>query len=391
MNLLAQPVVMTAAAACSGLGADLAAMRAAMRAGRHALRPLGGFGGLSERFAEVPGGWLADRKLLRGRRYGAASNLALAVARQAIAKAGWSPEQTAGAWVFAGSSRGNACELFGIRHGRRPHALYAASNSMHSEIAACVSIECGTRAPWQVLSNGCSSGLDALIWAAHAVSCGLAPRALVVSVDLPLANCLLEGFASAGLLGTNNVNDPYSVDSSGFFPAEGAAALAVEPRGAGTMLLGGWFASDAYDPVGVPPDGAGIARVLRMAWEHLDTAAPGWRAAICPHANGTRAHGLAEREAIRAVLGETGAAGVTAHLLKPFTGHTLGASGALDAAILHEFLSHGELPPNLAGLTGGGLELPSGVQPLGGRTVLKLSVGMGGHNALLAMQASPAA
>jgi 3-oxoacyl-(acyl-carrier-protein) synthase len=391
MNLIAQPVVMSAAAACSGLGADLAAMRAAMVAGRHALRPLREFGGLPERFAEVPGAWLADRKPLRGRKYGAASNLALAVARQVIAEAGWSREQTAGGWLFAGSSRGNASELLGLRHGRRPHPLYAASNSLHSEIAACVSIECGIRAPWQVFSNGCSSGLDALVWAAHAVSCGLAPRALVVSVDLPLAGALLDDFAATGLLGTNGVNDPYSESTSGFFPAEGAAAMTIEPRGAGTRLLGAWFASDAYDPVGVPPDGAGLARVLRLAWQHLDAAAPGWRAAICPHANGTRSHGLAECAAIRAVLAETGAAGVTGHLCKPFTGHALGASGALDAAILHEFLRHGELPPNLPGLTGGGLELPSRVQPPGGRTVLKLGVGMGGHNALVAMQASPAA
>jgi hypothetical protein len=36
-----------------------------------------------------------------------------------------------------------------------------ASNSIHSEIAAAVSIELGVRGPWQLLSNGCSSGLDA--------------------------------------------------------------------------------------------------------------------------------------------------------------------------------------------------------------------------------------
>jgi 3-oxoacyl-[acyl-carrier-protein] synthase II len=389
MNLLAKPVVMTAAAACSGLGADLAAMRAAILAGRHALRPLGEFGGLPARFAEVPGAWLEDRRPLRGRKYGAASNSALAIARQAITKAGWTAEQTAAAWVFAGSSRGNSCELLGFRHGRRPHALYAASNSMHSEIASCVSIECGIRAPWQLFSNGCSSGLDALIWAAHTVASGLAPRALAVSVDLPLVGALLEDFAATGLLTANGVNDPYSGQTSGFFPAEAAAAMTLEPSGRGTLLTGAWLTSDAYDPVGLPPDGEGIARVLHLAWDHLNSVTPGWRAAICPHASGTRAHGLAECVAIRSVLARQRAAEVTTHLLKPFTGHSLGASGALDAAILHEFLSRSELPPNLPGLDGGGIALPATPQPGDGKTVLKISVGMGGHNALLAMQAHP--
>jgi 3-oxoacyl-(acyl-carrier-protein) synthase len=86
-----------------------------------------------------------------------------------------------------------------------------------------------------------------------------------------------------------------------------------------------------------------------------------------------------------------GAADVPTHLFKPFTGHSLGASGALDAAILHEFLSHGELPPNLPGLSGDcpQIRLPDRVMPADSRTILKISVGMGGHNALVAMKPAP--
>ena len=381
-------MVLTAAAACSGLGVDLPTMRAAMLAGRHAMRPLREFGGLPARFEDVPGAWLEDRKPMRGRTYGAASNLSLFIAEQALAQTGWLPAQTEEAWIFAGSSRGNSCELMGVRHGRRPHRLYAASNSMHSEIASAVSIECGIRGPWQVFSNGCASGLDALIWAAHAVSCGLAPRALVVSVDLPLIGSMLEDFASTGLISSNGVNDPYSEHTSGFFPAEAASAMTVEPEGRGTVLSGAWITSDAYDPIGFPPDGEGIARALKKAWSYFDGKSPGWLAAVCPHASGTRAHGLAEREALRSVISSAGARDVPTYLFKPFTGHSLGASGVLDVALLHEFLSRGELPPNLPGLAGNcaEIQLPEHVLPADGRTVLKISVGMGGHNALIAMK-----
>ncbi|MCP5533917.1 MAG: hypothetical protein H7A48_12165 [Akkermansiaceae bacterium] len=391
MSLIGKPVVLTTAAARSGLGGDLDTIRDAMLAGRHAMRPLREYGGLPGRFDDTPGAWLDDRSPMRGRKYGAASNLALTVAREALAAAGWSAEETKDAWIFAGSSRGNTCELFGQRHGRRPHPLYAASNSMHSEIASAVSIECGIRGPWQMFSNGCSSGLDALIWAAHAVSSGLAPRALVVSVDLPVSGALLEDFASTGLLSANGVNDPYSEETSGFFPAEAAAAMTVEAGGAGTHLTGAWLGSDAYDPVGLPADGEGIANVLNQAWSHLDSTDPGWRAAICPHASGTHAHGLAEREAIVSVLRRRMAGPVSVHLMKPFTGHSLGASGALDAAILHSFLTKQELPPNLPGLRGAGDGIlhPHATLPSAGTTVLKISVGMGGHNAVLAMKPDP--
>lgn len=360
-------------------------MRTAIRAGRHAMQPLREFGGLPPEFDATPGAWIKDRGVLAGRKYGAASNVSLRLASAVIAGAGWSRADAAGAWIFAGSSRGNLCELFGNRELRKGHRLYAASNSMHSEIAAAASIECGIRGPWHMFSDGCASGLDAIIWAAHAVSTGMAPRALVLSVDLPLIGTLLADFASTGLLTSNGVNDPYSAGTSGFFPAEAAAALVIEAGGNGTALRGAWFTSDAYDPVGLPADGEGIARVLAMAWkDHCG----GDGVAVCPHASGTRAHGLAEHAALRTVISGAGGRAVPVHLLKPFTGHSLGASGALDVAILHEFLRHGELPPNLAGLSGGCPEvvLPEKALPADDRTILKISVGMGGHNALLAMK-----
>lgn len=388
MNMLSRPVVLTAAAARSALGDDLPSMRATMLAGRHGLRPLGEFEELHGVFASVKGGWLADRSPLLGRKYGAASNLAVRVAKQAVAAAGWTAEMTKDAWVFGGSSRGNFGELLDVRHGRRPLKIYAPSNSLNSEIAAAVSIECGIQAPWQLLSNGCASGLDAVIWAAHAVACGLAPRALVVSVELPLVPALLKDFQRTGLLSTNGVNDPYSPETTGFFPAEAAAALTIEPDGKGTSFTGAWMNSDAFDPIGLPPDGRGVLSLLRRCWDHFCADDADWHPAICPHASGTKAHGEAEHAAVRAVIQERGSRAAGVHLFKPFTGHSLGANGALDCALIHEFLSAGLLPPNLSGLHGACAEirLPSAAEPSGDRTVLKLSGGMGGRNSLLAMR-----
>ena len=388
MNMLSRPVVLTAAAARSALGDDLNAMRAAMLEGRSGLRPLSGLEELEGGFASVRGGWLHDRSPMRGRKYGAASNLAVRVAKDAIAAAGWTDTRTNDAWVFGGSSRGNFGEMLNARHGRRPLKIYAPSNSLNSEIAAAVSIECGIRAPWQLLSNGCASGLDAVIWAAHAVACGLAPHALVVSVELPLVTALLRDFERTGLISTNGINDPYSPETTGFFPAEAAVALTIEPDGRGTLLTGGWMNADAFDPVGLPPDGRGVRDLLRTCWEFFLKDDDAWVPAVCPHASGTKAHGQIECEAIRAVIRERCGSPVGVHLLKPFTGHSLGANGALDCAILHTFFEADQLPPNMPGLHGGCAEfrLPSTAERAGDRTVLKLSGGMGGRNSLLAMR-----
>jgi 3-oxoacyl-(acyl-carrier-protein) synthase len=71
--------------------------------------------------------------------------------------------------------------------------------------------------------------------------------------------------------------------------------------------------------------------------------------------------------------------------LKPFTGHTIGASGLLESVILARFARDRQLPPNLAGRRApAGFQLPDEVLENRG-SIYKLSHGMGGHNALLVL------
>jgi 3-oxoacyl-(acyl-carrier-protein) synthase len=75
----------------------------------------------------------------------------------------------------------------------------------------------------------------------------------------------------------------------------------------------------------------------------------------------------------------------TLHLLKPFTGHTIGASGLLESVILARFMQDGKLPPNLTGRSMPcGFHLPDELLAASG-PIYKLSHGMGGHNALLVL------
>jgi 3-oxoacyl-[acyl-carrier-protein] synthase II len=314
-------------------------------------------------------GRIADQSLMKGRRYGAASNLAVHVARQAVAKAGWNQTQTREAWLFAASSRGNAAELLGQNSVRRPVKRFSASNTIHSEIAAAVSIELGIRGPWQMLSSGCSSGLDALGMAWMALRAGLTQRALVLAVDLPLLPELIAAFQDTHLLSTNGVNDPLSPLTTGLHLGEAGVAVTLEMSDTGLAEMTRYAAnSDAYDSLMIPEDGAPLAELLGTF------SRP---ALICPHATGTLNHAKAEMQALRTAFAEV----PPLLLLKPLTGHTLGACGLLDIALMASALP--TLPGNTLGLTGVSAE-PVRLKP--GDEILKIASGMGGHNAAVTLR-----
>ncbi|MCB1277350.1 beta-ketoacyl synthase N-terminal-like domain-containing protein [Prosthecobacter sp.] len=389
-----ESVLVTAVETACALGLQMEECLSALRERRCGLTPLGG--ALGGEFALLSAGRLASREPVKGRRYGAASNAAVKLACSAVTRAGWTPQDVAGAWLYAASSRGNAGEMTGTNTWRRPLRKFSASNTMHSEIAAAVSIELGIRGPWQMISNGCSSGLDALGMAWMAVACGQAPRALVVAVDLPLVPELLRDFRDTGLLSGNGVNDPFACGeaispertTSGFMPGEAAVALTLEREGAGRpklCRLEHYGAnSDAYDALMIPEDGGGIEACVRAALHAGDRSKA---VLLCPHATGTLNHARVEPPALlRALDG----APVPLLPLKPTTGHALGASGLLDVALIAACMGNGWLPAALPGLTppSCGLSLNDELLKVSsGDRVIKLGSGMGGHNAAVSLAA----
>lgn len=303
---------------------------------------------------------------------------ALHVAREAIAQAGWGADELRDAALVVGTSRGNAAGWLGPWPGRRPFKLMAASNTIHSESASAITIEFGITGPNHVLASGCAAGLDAIGIAMMLVRSGVAPRALAVAVDLPLVPLLLDNYAASGLLASELDLNPYHPGSSGFIPAEGAAAMAIEFRdGSYPRLLHYGCNSDACDPVGIPADGGRAPDLLETAIRLY-----GPPDAVCPHATGTAVQAIADPALLRRAFPDQRP---TLHLLKPFTGHTIGASGLLESVILARFLCERKLPPNRQDrYMPSGFQLPDHALDAN-RPVYKLSHGMGGHNALLVL------
>lgn len=346
------------------------------------LRPLNELLGKQCDCGELLGSWIQDRSILNSRKWAPASALAIHCAKQAITDANLTGDALKNAAIIAGSSRGNA--WLSDWPGRRPFKLMAASNSMHGEIASAVSIELGITGPWQTIASGCAASLDALGMAWMMLQTGIVKHAIVLGVELPLVPEIVQGYMNTGVLSTNGINDPYHPETSGFFPGEAGCALVLttESTPQAPLLDGYWCNSDADSPIGMPNDGRGLRKCLESALASLPAETK--VSAICPHASGTHLHSIAEEQALNDALKPTSP--ISLHPLKPFTGHTVGASGALDTTILAHYLREQKLPPNLA------LTEPSSPFTLPKKastasdTILKIAVGMGGHNSVIALR-----
>lgn len=367
--------------ALSALGHDVDSHFHAISAGEIGTRPLAGLLGNDSPHAETPGAWITPRALLTNRKWSPATMAALHVAREAVSSAGWEKTELQDAALIVGTSRGNAAGWLGPWLGRRPFKLMAASNTIHSEPCTAVSIELGILGPNHVVASGCSAGLDALGLAKLLLDSGQVKRALVVAVDFPLVPMLLDNYASSGLLGNSCPLNPFSPTTSGFIPGEGAAAIALSLVENGKTAVT-HFAnnSDGADPVGIPLDGGRTHLLIEAAIQRL-----GEPAAICPHATGTKIQARAERK----FLGALPTKNITLHLLKPYFGHTVGASGLLESAILLRFMQESKLPPNFPGTLGtADMATPTNAIACTG-PVFKLAHGMGGHNALAVFEQMP--
>lgn len=368
----------TGLGALSALGTTAAAHRQAVLAGHVPFQRLAGLLGPDSPHAMRPAAWIGNRALLTHRKWSPATMAALHAAREAIAEAGWSADDLRDAALVLGTSRGNAAGWLGPWPGRRPFRLMAASNTIHSEPASAISIEFRITGPNHVLASGCSAGLDAIGIAMMMVRCGLAPRALAVAVDLPLVPMLLDSYASSGILADDPRTDPYRPGTAGFIPAEGAAAMAIEcSPGNHPRLLYYACNSDACDPVGIPKDGGRTPDLFHQLHD------PAWHpVAVCPHATGTAVQAAADPAALARAFPLVRP---TLHVLKPITGHAIGASGLLESVILAGFLRDSQLPPNRPGLYAPpGFVMPACPLAASG-PVAKLAHGMGGHNALLVL------
>jgi len=246
----------------------------------------------------------------------------------------------------------------------------------------------GLYGPSMAVATACSSGALAIATAADLIMAGEADVMLAGGAD-SLSRMTWGGFHSLLLVDSAGCR-PFDANRAGMSLGEGAAMVVIEAeeialrRGATILArLSGWGAScDAYHATAPHPQGAGAAAAMQSALRRANLE-PGAIDYVNAHGTGTRDNDVAEANALKTVFGERVP---PVSSTKRFFGHSLAASGAIEAAVCIEALRRSQMPPNIGFAT---VDPAIGIEPVKEITqaslthVMSNSFGFGGNNAVL--------
>ncbi|MGE6332076.1 beta-ketoacyl-[acyl-carrier-protein] synthase family protein [Stenotrophomonas sp. NPDC077659] len=250
----------------------------------------------------------------------------------------------------------------------------------------------GAQGPAWTLSTACSSSAKALMSAARLLRAGIVDAVIAGGAD-SLCRFTVAGFSALESVSARRCN-PFSQHRCGINIGEGAA-LFLLTRDTGPVRLAGWGESaDAHHMSAPDPKGLGAIDALQQALQRA-----GWAAQdvdyVNLHGTATGHNDAMESVAVAQVLGTT----VPASSTKPLTGHTLGASGAIEAAVCWILLAENpskQLPPHWwdgsadPALPALPLVAPGTRLAHAPQRVLSNSFAFGGSNAVLALQGAGA-
>ena len=199
----------------------------------------------------------------------------------------------------------------------------------------------GLRGPAMVVSVACASSARAFVDARQWMDAGICDAAVVGGVDT-LCRMTLRGFAALDLVSPDPCR-PGDADRNGISIGEAGGFALLERPGARApavlTLLGAGCSSDGHHMSSPHPGGAGAAAAMRAALSDAGLG-PDEIDYVNLHGTGTRANDAAEDLATEAVFGPS----VPCSSTKGWTGHTLGASGVLEAVVAAGCLAAGLLP-----------------------------------------------
>jgi 3-oxoacyl-[acyl-carrier-protein] synthase-1/3-oxoacyl-[acyl-carrier-protein] synthase II len=325
------------------------------------------------------------------------THLAVATAHQAVEDAGWTVEALSRlrVGVCVGTTVGGALnqETFyrRWRDGLHPstEGFYRLLNESPADVIAR---EMNLRGPRQTVVNACSSGTDAIGLGAAWIRSGLCDVVLAGGAD-ELCRVTYSGFIS--LMVTSEAPcRPFDAKRKGLNLGEGAAVLLLESdavcaaraRKPRARVYGYGAACDAYHLTAPHPEGRGLRQALASALEEWGGEAKDL-AFVNAHGTSTPDNDRVEGRVLADLLPN-----VPFHSTKGYTGHTLGAAGAVEAAFAVGFLERGVAAGSV------GFEEPDpaiGAVPfseplkLSGRFALSESLAFGGSNAVVVLGVDP--
>jgi 3-oxoacyl-(acyl-carrier-protein) synthase len=196
------------------------------------------------------------------------------------------------------------------------------------------------------INTACSSSANAIALGLRLIRSGRLKRVIVGGVD-SLAKYTVNGFNSLRIL-SEDLCQPFDENRKGLNLGEGAAYLVLENRQtAGSKdcygrIAGYGNSNDAYHASAISPEADGVIKAISFALKDGGISAEkvGY---INTHGTGTLNNDETEMFGMRKVFGMLPGFSST----KSYTGHTLGAAGAIEAVFSLFSLKYGEIYPNL--------------------------------------------
>lgn len=338
-----------------------------------------------------------DRKVLRF--MGDAAAYAYVAMSQAVADSGLEAQDISNprTGLIAGSGGASSANIVlsadKLRErGVRKIGPYMVPRTMGSTVSACLATPFAIKGINYSITSACATSAHCIGAAAEQIQLG--KQDIVFAGGGEEEDWLLTSlFDAMGALSTRyndapeKASRPYDVDRDGFVIAAGGGMVVVEElqhalaRGAKIYaeIVGYGATSDGYDMVA--PSGEGAARCMQIAKSTVDSPID----YINTHGTSTPVGDTCELGAIRDVFG---ADIPRFSSTKSLCGHSLGATGVIEAIscllmLQHDFISPSinidNLDPDAAGMP----VVRSRVDAAGIRTAMSNSFGFGGTNASL--------
>ncbi|WP_306364999.1 beta-ketoacyl synthase [Nocardia sp. CC227C] len=273
-----------------------------------------------------------------------------------------------------------------------------------SVISAEVAWTVAAEGPVTVVSNGCTSGIDAVGHACRLIAEGSADVMVAGATDTPITPIVVASFDAIKATTPDNdapahASRPFDASRRGFVLAEGATMFVLEEyesarkRGAHVYAEISGYASrcNAYHMTGLKADGREMAEAITAALgeAHIPAAAVDY---INAHGSGTKQNDRHETAAFKRSLGDH-AYRTPVSSIKSMVGHSLGAIGSIEIAASLLAIQHNVVPPT-ANLHTRDPEcdldyVPCEARPWPIRTVLTVGSGFGGFQSAMVLR-SPA-
>ena len=361
--MMARRVVVTGMGAVSPLGGDVEASFARLKVFENCVQvlpDLAEYKGLSTHLGcrtvfTRPTSW--TRKTTRT--MGDVAMYALAATEQAVAQAGLGDAdlQSGRTGVAYGSCSGSVPPVFDFYSMIHTKEVMGVTSGTYIKLmpqtAACnISVYFRTHGRLMPTGTACTSGSLAIGSAAELIRWGVQDVMIAGGAE-EFSPTQVAVFDT--LYATSVRNDaphatpaPYDADRDGLVIGDGAATLILEEyeharaRGAAILAEVVGFAETTDGTHVTNPNAETMASALVGALRDagLDASAVGY---VSGHGTATKAGDVAETAATRAAFGRA----VPISSIKSYTGHTLGACGSLEAAMLVKSLQTGWYPPTL--------------------------------------------